>query len=199
MVELARNNTQVLAEYSVSDAVATYFLYKKHIHDFIFALCTIIPMFSDEVLRKGSGTLCEHLLMAQAYQSEIVFPNKKREEAERFHRGHLLDSETYIGGKVECLRSGVYRGDIPERFVFAPQAFTQLIESVDSLLAFYAHEELHCGVEEIANYEELRAQLVAQLDTLAHVPNPESHEALPLIYHLDVAAMYPNIILTNRL
>lgn len=53
-----------MAEYAISDAVATYFLYKKHIHDFIFALCTIIPMFPDEVLRKGSGTLCEFLLMA---------------------------------------------------------------------------------------------------------------------------------------
>lgn len=27
-----------MSEYSVSDAVATYYLYKKHIHDFIFAL-----------------------------------------------------------------------------------------------------------------------------------------------------------------
>ena len=58
MVDLARQNPQKLAEYSVSDAVATYFLYMKHIHDFIFALCTIIPMYPDEVLRKGSGTLC---------------------------------------------------------------------------------------------------------------------------------------------
>jgi len=57
----------MLAEYSVSDAVATYYLYTKHIHDFIFALCTIIPMTPDEVLRKGSGTLCENLLMADAF------------------------------------------------------------------------------------------------------------------------------------
>lgn len=61
MVPLARNDPQTLAEYSVSDAVATYHLYKKHIHDFIFALGTIIPMNSDEVLRKGSGTLCENV------------------------------------------------------------------------------------------------------------------------------------------
>lgn len=27
-----------MSEYSISDAVATYYLYKKHIHDFIFAL-----------------------------------------------------------------------------------------------------------------------------------------------------------------
>lgn len=58
MVWLAKNNTQRLAEYSISDSVATFFLYMKHIHGFIFALATIIPMFPDEVLRKGSGTLC---------------------------------------------------------------------------------------------------------------------------------------------
>ena len=40
---------QVLATYSVSDAVATYYLYMKYVHPFIFALCTIIPMEPDEV------------------------------------------------------------------------------------------------------------------------------------------------------
>jgi DNA polymerase epsilon subunit 1 len=47
MVWLAKNQTQRLAEYSISDAVATYFLYIKHIHGFILALATIIPMFPD--------------------------------------------------------------------------------------------------------------------------------------------------------
>ncbi len=27
--------------------------------------------------------------------------------------GHLLESETYIGGHVECLESGVFRHDLP--------------------------------------------------------------------------------------
>ncbi len=58
MVHLAKTETQKLAEYAISDAVATHMLYTKHIHGFIFALCTIIPMSPDEVLRKGSGTLC---------------------------------------------------------------------------------------------------------------------------------------------
>ena len=39
---------QELANYSVSDAVATYYLYMKYVHPFIFALCTIIPMEPDE-------------------------------------------------------------------------------------------------------------------------------------------------------
>jgi DNA polymerase epsilon subunit 1 len=92
MVWLAKNHTQRLAEYSISDAVATYFLYMKHIHGFILALATIIPMYPDEVLRKGSGTLCENLLMAEAYTRRIIFPNKKIEDVDKYHKGNLLDS-----------------------------------------------------------------------------------------------------------
>jgi len=116
MVPYAKERPQELAEYCVSDTVATYFLYQKMIHDFIFALCTIIPTNPDEVLRKGSGTLCEDLLMAQAFRCNIVFPNKQVEKFERFYHGHLIDTETYIGGHVECLRTGVYRSDIPVKF-----------------------------------------------------------------------------------
>ena len=38
-----------MATYSVSDAVATYYLYMKYVHPFVFALCTIIPLEPDEV------------------------------------------------------------------------------------------------------------------------------------------------------
>ena len=62
-IRFAYEQPQTLAQYSVSDAVATYYLYMKYIHPFIFSLCNIIPMNPDDVLRKGSGTLCETLLM----------------------------------------------------------------------------------------------------------------------------------------
>ena len=29
--------------------------------------------------------------------------------------GHLLESETYVGGHVECLQTGIYRNDIKAR------------------------------------------------------------------------------------
>lgn len=48
---------QTLATYSVSDAVATYYLYMKYVHPFIFALCTIIPMEPDEV-SASPGPMC---------------------------------------------------------------------------------------------------------------------------------------------
>ena len=69
-------------------------------------------------MRKGSGTLCETLLMVEAFHARIVFPNKQESE---FHKltedGHVLDQETYVGGHVEALESGVFRSDIPCRFM----------------------------------------------------------------------------------
>ena len=38
-------------------------------------------------------------------------------------RGHLLESETYIGGKVEALESGVFRSDLPTRFKLDAAAY----------------------------------------------------------------------------
>ena len=55
MVRYARERPSHMASYSVSDAVATYYLYDKYVHMFIFSLCTIIPMGPEDVLRKGSG------------------------------------------------------------------------------------------------------------------------------------------------
>lgn len=48
---------------------------------------------------------------------------------------------------------------------------------------------------DVANFEEVSAAIRGQLEGLRDQPN---REETPLIYHLDVAAMYPNIILTNR-
>lgn len=140
-----------MASYSVSDAVATYYLYMTYVHPFIFSLATIIPMSPDEVLRKGSGTLCEMLLMVQvcycaqlhwsfwepcfhlwvtsilhllqAYKANVICPNKHQSDPEKFYRNHLLESETYIGGHVECLESGVFRSDLPTSFKLDPSAY----------------------------------------------------------------------------
>lgn len=61
--------------------------------------------------------------MAEAFKRNIIFPNKKKENLEKFYHGHLLDTETYIGGKVECLNSGIYRNDIPTKFRLNPDSY----------------------------------------------------------------------------
>lgn len=197
MCQLAADDPETLSNYSVSDAVATYYLYIKYVHPFIFALCTIIPMEPDEVLRKGSGTLCEALLMVEAFHGNIIFPNKQESELNKLTEdGHVLISETYVGGHVEALESGVFRADIPCRFRLVPAAFDKLISEVDKALIHAIEVEEGVPIDLVTNFEEIKTEIVDKLKALREHPNRMEN---PIIYHLDVGAMYPNIILTNRL
>lgn len=55
--------------------------------------------------------------MVEAYHANIVFPNKEEAQLNKMTSdGHVLDQETYVGGHVEALESGVFRADIPCRF-----------------------------------------------------------------------------------
>ncbi|TGZ80191.1 DUF1744-domain-containing protein [Ascodesmis nigricans] len=196
MTRYAAEKPQVLAEYSVSDAVATYYLYMKYVHPFVFSLCTIIPLNADDVLRKGTGTLCEMLLMVQAYEKGIVLPNKHKGAVETFYEGHLVESETYVGGHVESIEAGVFRSDIPTNFAIDTGAIDKLIGELDAALKFSIVVEGGKKLEDVTNYEEVKAKIQSRLQQLKDVPN--RHEC-PSIYHLDVASMYPNIMTTNRL
>lgn len=198
MVHAAIERPDEMAKYSVSDAVCTYHLYMKYVHPFIFSLCNIIPLNPDDVLRKGSGTLCEMLLMCQAKEKRIVAPNKYMGSAvgKLTDDGHVLESETYIGGHVEAIRTGVFRSDLPLDFTIDINALDDLQSSLDDTLKFAITVEGKMKMDDVTNYEEVRADIVRQLDGLRR---KLQFREKPLIYHLDVSAMYPNIILTNRL
>nr|KAG5708707.1 hypothetical protein BaRGS_034924 [Batillaria attramentaria] len=180
MCRMASEQPQVLANYSVSDAVATFYLYQKYVHPFIFALCTIIPMEPDE-----------------AYHASIIFPNKQESVLNKLtDDGHVLDSETYVGGHVEALESGVFRADLPSRFRMVPDAFQTLIDSVERTMKHAIEEEEKVPIDQVTNFKEVCGDIVEKLAMLRDCPNRLEN---PIIYHLDVGAMYPNIILTNRL
>ena len=196
MLRYASERPQTLAEYSVSDAVATYYLYMKYVHPFIFSLCTIIPLNPDDVLRKGTGTLCEMLLMVQAYQKGIVLPNKHKEPKETFWDGHLLESETYVGGHVESIEAGVFRSDIPVNFALDTTAVDELLRDLDAALRFSIVVEEKKSLDDVTNYDDVKAEIIEKLESLKATPNRNEK---PSIYHLDVASMYPNIMTTNRL
>eukprot|EP00746_Dinoflagellata_sp_MGD_P145157 gnl/MRDRNA2_/MRDRNA2_77802_c0_seq1.p1 gnl/MRDRNA2_/MRDRNA2_77802_c0~~gnl/MRDRNA2_/MRDRNA2_77802_c0_seq1.p1 ORF type:complete len:2564 (-),score=510.18 gnl/MRDRNA2_/MRDRNA2_77802_c0_seq1:8-7699(-) len=253
MMPFAKERPHELGAYSVSDAVATYYLYMKLVHDFIFALCTIIPYGPDDVLRKGSGTLCESLLMVEAFRCNVLFPNKHHDEAIAYHEGtnRLIEASTYEGARVECMRVGVFRSDIRETFNIEPSAVESLLNDVERMTKFFLEMEEKVKLEDVTNFDEVCAEIKAQLRVLcdpehvkeqiargAVVGGPDGVEKkegdytlklfeyevfegkasirglgkkvkkasyrvvkdeFPLIYHLDVGAMYPNIILSNRL
>jgi DNA polymerase epsilon subunit 1 len=71
-----------------------------------------------------------------------------------------------------------------------------LIDELDAALIFCILEEFKISLEDVTNYDDVKAQIQASLEELRDSPKRTDK---PLIYHLDVAAMYPNIMLSNRL
>ena len=49
-------------------------------------------------------------------------PNRHEDPHGVTYEGHLLASETYVGGHVEALEAGVFRSDIPTNFKIEPSA-----------------------------------------------------------------------------
>ncbi|KAI8006119.1 Protein GLUTELIN PRECURSOR ACCUMULATION 3 [Camellia lanceoleosa] len=105
-------------------------------------------------------------------------------------------SMTYIGGHVECLESGVFRSDLPTSFKLDPSAYEQLINNLDRDLQYAIRVEGKMELESVSNYDEVKDAIMEKLMKLQDEP---IRGECPLIYHLDVAAICPNIILTNRL
>ena len=74
--------------------------------------------------------------------------------------------------------------------------YFQLLDELDAALKFCIIEESKCSLDKVTNYDEVKAEITSALQLMRD--NPKRFDK-PLIYHLDVAAMYPNIMLSNRL
>lgn len=70
----------------------------------------------------------------EAYRGEIIMPNRHEESYGNQFEGHLLSSETYVGGHVEALEAGVFRSDIPIDFKMEPSAVQQVSYSKSFIL-----------------------------------------------------------------
>lgn len=62
----------------------------------------------------------------EAYRVNVIMPNKHVDKVTDFYEGHLLESETYVGGHVEALEAGVFRSDINSDFKVDPSAAQQV-------------------------------------------------------------------------
>ena len=80
-------------------------------------------------------------------------------EKEKFYNNHLLESETYIGGHVDAIRSGVFRADHLQKFALDSAMYQTLIDRVDNALKFAIEVEGGLKMEEVTNYEEVRTSI----------------------------------------
>nr|AGE96126.1 DNA polymerase epsilon [Encephalitozoon cuniculi] len=185
MVGLAVSDPERMGSYSASDSVATYFLYIKYVQPHVFSMCSLIPLPPTSALCQGSGTLCEALLISEATAYGVLVPEKRRETKMQEHNGHIAESITYVGGHVECLKSGIFRSDFEYEFDVDKEFIDTVALKIDEMLSEYRGEE---------GFEDMRGKVLRNLQE-----NRGGFRREGLIYHLDVGAMYPNIILTNKL
>jgi len=82
-------------------------------------------------------------------------PNKHTESYNKMYNGHLIESETYVGGHVEALQAGVYRSDIPNQFNIVPETAQKLIDDLDAALKFSIEVEGKLSMDDVTNYEEV--------------------------------------------
>lgn len=66
------------------------------------------------------------MLQVEAYKVNVIMPNKQVDASGKMFEGHLLESETYVGGHVEAIESGVFRSDLMSRFRLDASAFQQV-------------------------------------------------------------------------
>jgi DNA polymerase epsilon subunit 1 len=65
-------------------------------------------------------------------------PNRHEEAHGNMYDGHLLASETYVGGHVEALEAGVFRSDIATDFKIVPSACQQVPQCSFSTVALFS-------------------------------------------------------------
>jgi len=94
------------------------------------------------------------------------------------------------------LETSSYHSDIEYEFDMTPSAFEGLMTNIDRDLQFAIEVEGGKKMQDITNYDEVKKEI---LDKLAALKDRPKRLERPFVYHLDVGAMHPNIILTNRL
>jgi DNA polymerase epsilon subunit 1 len=98
-------------------------------------------------------------------------PAASTTQAETLYKNHLLESETYIGGKVEALESGVFRADLPTRFKCKAAAYQGLIDNLDRDLGYAIKHDGGWELGDAENYDEVKAAITEKLEALRDAPN----------------------------
>lgn len=105
--------------------------------------------------------------MVEAFHANIIFPNKQETSYNKLTEdGHLLHQETYVGGHVEALESGVFRADIPYRFRLGSDALDKLIKEVPKTLEHAIVIEEGVPLDQVKNLKEVTNEIVNKLKIL---------------------------------
>ena len=155
MTRFASEQPQTLAQYSVSDAVATYYLYMCYVHPFIFSLCNIIPLIPDEVLRKGLALFVKCCSWSNHPILISIMPNRLSINGEISFRAISSNPKRMLEAAFEALEAGVFRSDIPTKFKVDPKTAQSLLDELDEALRYTIEVENNASFDDIENYVEV--------------------------------------------
>ncbi len=97
---------------------------------------------------------------------------------------------------LKLFRKGFFLNYLFFKSDYFSETVQYLIDNIDRTLQQSIEIEEKLSIDLIENLSEIKEDILQRLQHLKNVPNRLEN---PNIYHLDVGAMYPNIILTNRL
>lgn len=72
---------------------------------------------------------------------------------------------------MEALESGVFRSDLPTRFKCKESAYQGLIDCLDRDLSYALTHEAGWDMADVANYDEVKAEITQMLVSLRDAPN----------------------------
>lgn len=195
MMKLALEAPHTMLHYNISDIVATYLLNQKFVENFIFALGSIVPLTPDNLLRKGTGSICDTGMLALAKKTHIKIENKPPERSSLLFKDYVCKSETYVGGSVESTVIGIHNGNHKADFKISVEDLEKVKQELPDIVAYNCKLE---GIEDVQCMDETVSTVRANLNEYIQKHLAEPNQPYK-IYHFDVKAMYPSIILTYRL
>lgn len=108
------------------------------------------------------------LLSAEAFNQNIVFPNKQIVPFERFHNNMFIDTDTYTGANVQCLENGIFRQEFPIKFKLDNDYLEEIYEDnfIKDCIAFCAEKEFNidCSIIKPESIEQVVYDIKEKLD-----------------------------------
>ncbi|EOB12107.1 DNA polymerase epsilon catalytic subunit A [Nosema bombycis CQ1] len=185
MCGIALNDPDRMAKYSVSDAVATYFIATKFVINHIYTLCSLVPFSPYDAICSNPDTLCEALLIKEASIYNVLIPSKRVEPDLLMKEGYAIEKLTPVQFMPDHSRVGLFRSDFIQKFNINEFYVDKLIEKLDEILSDFKNEQ---------EYEYLKSKIRKDLED-----SKGKFHGNGALYKIDLGELCSSLISTNKL
>lgn len=198
MIE-AKKNPMTMISYNISDVVSTKILSDKFVEPYMFALGKVSNLNIDDLLRKGSGGICDVSILENYHKKNIKIDSMPTRNVTHVIDDKVCKSSTYIGGYVESTTNGIHFHKHKEKMPVSTNCFEELRKNIKDILMYNLDVE-NIRLAHVTNLKQTILSLQTKLlDYEKFIMNNEGNKDEFAVYHFDVNAMYPNIILHYKL